>query len=837
MGLGLVAAALAPSAAVAAGGSLYKGAAPRPGPDILYAPVVTAPPLTNNPTRPWVADPILISGATAYRQGEFLYQDWLYDDRGGAGGGANRDSGEVRNGAAPQTGGNGGEDLINPSFGTYTYPQDRAVYAENAADLVELRVKPGIVNGTEHMTGFRVTLNTLTQAAVQKGAVAITIAMARCPSGTCPATTHAFPHGAHASAPADYFFTMYPGGLDLRDGNGVVLDAGVSNVYTDQPRHQIDAQLNRTAWNPGTDTWRITAGVGLYDTTSGNYLIPQTNADNTRPGGLGNLDPTKASAFYNIAFRDTRQTHGNSEAYHPLNTWASPNGALAEPTFWRDYSQGLALRDGTIGAFHADVSFSKLAAATNDDSQVPPTGPMDRIFSSHWQLGEGVNFNQGCSATSPNPCPAEYLGQLQPFAVYVPLSKPASGYGMTLLPHSLSGSYNQYFMTTNQSAYAERDGTHTSIVITTEDRGPDGWYHGLAGADPFEAWADIASRYQLDPAFTDIGGYSMGGYATYKFATQYPDLFAMAHSTVGPPAVGIWIPPNAPTGGASTNTNRMLPSLRNVPFLMWNSYNDELVPYPGTQVQANNDPSPLATALTQATSFDALGYRYQFSVFAMPPGMGHLGLALHDNFAPGGAFLGATKVDRDPPHVTYVRNPTMDYSPYGTTADHAYWLSLVKLRDGTGAAPIGTIDVRSEGFGVGDATSGATQVGGGVLTGSIPGCCVYDTQSRTWGAAPAAPVKDVLDIDAKNVRDVTVNTTRARVTCNAALHITSDGPLTVHLASCGRDVEFVPAGGGGLPDTATSAQAGLPIGLGLAAFGVAAAARRRRRGRAHRAGA
>jgi hypothetical protein len=39
-----------------------------------------APQLRNRP--PWKAPPILVSGATAYRRGEFLYQDFLYDDSG-----------------------------------------------------------------------------------------------------------------------------------------------------------------------------------------------------------------------------------------------------------------------------------------------------------------------------------------------------------------------------------------------------------------------------------------------------------------------------------------------------------------------------------------------------------------------------------------------------------------------------------------------------------------------------------------------------------------------------------------------------------------------------------
>ena len=41
----------------------------------------------------------------------------------------------------------------------------------------------------------------------------------------------------------------------------------------------------------------------------------------------------------------------------------------------------------------------------------------------------------------------------------------------------------------------------------------------------------------------------MGGYGTYKFATQFPDLFARAHPVVGPPGLGVWAPPSAAAAG------------------------------------------------------------------------------------------------------------------------------------------------------------------------------------------------------------------------------------------------------------------------------------------------
>src|SRR6201982_533253 len=135
----LAIAAAAP-AAHAGASSLYSGPAPRPGPDVLYGAPAVAPQLEN--VGVWSAAPILVSGASAYRRGEFLYQDFLYDDHGAA---------EVPDPTDPKAGGN----LFSKPNGTYTYPTDPA-YANDAADVVELRVKP-----LSDATRFRLTLDTL----------------------------------------------------------------------------------------------------------------------------------------------------------------------------------------------------------------------------------------------------------------------------------------------------------------------------------------------------------------------------------------------------------------------------------------------------------------------------------------------------------------------------------------------------------------------------------------------------------------------------------------------------------------------------------------------------
>src|SRR5437763_10373259 len=122
----LLATVALPCAAHARRTSLYSGKGPRPGPDVLYAPAASAAQLEN--VGVWTAAPILVSGASAYRGGEFLYQDFLYDDHGAAGAPDPTD---------PRSAGN----TFSKPNGTYTYPT-AAAYAANAADLVEFRVKP-----------------------------------------------------------------------------------------------------------------------------------------------------------------------------------------------------------------------------------------------------------------------------------------------------------------------------------------------------------------------------------------------------------------------------------------------------------------------------------------------------------------------------------------------------------------------------------------------------------------------------------------------------------------------------------------------------------------------
>jgi pimeloyl-ACP methyl ester carboxylesterase len=687
----------------------------RPGPDVLYARPAVAPQLDN--AGPWKADPILVSGAAAYRDGEYLYQDYLYDDHGATG------TPDPNNPFGPSP------DTYSPPAGSATYPTD-PVYGGNAADLVEFRIKP-----LADATAFRVTLNTLEDAARTGFTIAI---------GSSPAAV-AWPHGAGVSSPAQLFLTVHGATAELVDAaSGKKLAA--PSVSTDLTRRQVDVRVPHSTWDPGNAVVRMEIGVGLWDTAADKYLAPQPGpASDSTPGGASPL----GAALFNVGPRfneplpDLKQAPTYSAADAAV-------GATVQAAWWREKEQATALATGDISEFHADVDFSKLAARTDDDSGVPKTGTMNRILASHYQFGQGYDGSKVCFVIGGENeganCIGRMVGQLQPYTIYVPKKpQPADGYGMTLLLHSLSANYNQYSSSNNQSQLGERGAG--SIVITPAGRGPDGFYAGYAEADTFEVWADVARRYKLYPDWTVVTGYSMGGFGTYRLLARYPDLFARGFSVVGIPGT----------------VNDQLASLRNTPIMAWNAVADELV-------QINQSEQAV-------TDMTAAGLRFVEDLF---PTADHLTLATNDEYGKGADWLGSHRVDRNPPHVTFVVDPTEDAAAASVVANHAYWASGTSVRDPK-KSPTGTFDARSEGFGVGDGKPTGVATGGGTLDGGAHGPTPYIERSQDWTPAPKEPVADRLDVVATNIATATVDAARARLSCAPQLNVKSDGPLDLRI--------------------------------------------------------
>jgi len=121
--------------------------------------------------------------------------------------------------------------------------------------------------------------------------------------------------------------------------------------------------------------------------------------------------------------------------------------------------------------------------------------------------------------------------------------------------------------------------------------------------------------------------------------------------------------------------------------------------------------------------------------------------------------------------------------------------------------------VRSEGFGVGDPPASETKRSGpNALADTRNFPLTFVRQERSWGAAPRTPVRDRLTITAANVSRLRVDVRRARVSCNVAIDVESDGPLTVELNGCNRTLQF---GGGrsGAPASCRAAVGFLRAGV------------------------
>jgi hypothetical protein len=393
---------------------------------------------------------------------------------------------------------------------------------------------------------------------------------------------------------------------------------------------------------------------------------------------------------------------------------------------------------------------------------VPQTGSIDRIFPSHFSFGRGVDATSACGRF-PATCHGMFVGNLQPYNVYVPASAPpAAGWGMTLQLHPSGGNYNEWMDSRYQSEIGDRGAG--SVVLTSGARDPDGDFTDASEADVFEAWADAARHYPLDPTRAAVTGYSMGGGGTYRLMERWPDLFGRGFAVAAVPYEG-------------GSQGQWITSMRNVPLLTWISLADE--------------GSPVVFQANQISALESSGVRFAFDQFVEGD---HVTLATNDDYGPAADWLGDARVDTDPVRVTFVVDTPNDFPDEGVAADHAYWLSDLTVRS-PATDPAGQVDARSGGFGLADPTvvpPGPIPTAGTLWDGH-KGPMPYLQTAQSWSAPQPVPPVDELTIDATNLSGITVDAQRAHLTCAGTLNVTSDGPVTVVVPSCHATLSF-PAG-------------------------------------------
>ncbi|MFG5408628.1 prolyl oligopeptidase family serine peptidase [Piscinibacter sakaiensis] len=729
----------------------------KPGPAALNDPAPRAPQLEN--TGIWQAAPILVSGASAYRKGEFLYQDWLYDDRGA-----------TTNGPSAPT-------RYNRS-GRYTYPTDVGTYYENLADLDEVRLKP-----TATDTAFRLTFNAMSNPAL----VGTTVAL-----GGSAGTLRAVPFGANAAWPAEVFVTV-------RGTTGTVSDAATGAalatipVTNDYERRQVEFRVPFSVYDPrGKTAVRVAAASGLWNAAANAYHVPGTTATATTPGGAGTNVPNPP-AFFNVAFR-----------------FNEPNPALGTFTRWRDGVQGSVLAATTLldgvqthdlSVFHAEVNFAKLAAGSDDDlpgtaTGVPQRGFINRVYASPYETQQGIGNpaapdlfkERGCrpdslrSADGTASCVPQFAGRLQNYSLFIPdKAPPEAGYGLISDLHGAGDNYNRNPPVTVERTLQLADAGTGSLVFITQGRGGAYWWAGQASAEIWNVMRDILAHYKVDRDKIVAGGISQGGYGSIMQAAAFPDLYAAAIPHVPCVSAGTgYNGTNAP-GGAGTFLLPMLDSLRHVP----------------TVVSAGERDSTCAWEHEMGNKairdrLDALGYRYEHWSF---PAAGHtFAMQACNGISPkpcAYSFLsdfleGLVPLKRvsNPARVTYVTSDARNQPEYGVVGDHAYWISGLTLRDP--AKFYGKVDVLSHGLGEGAAVPNPTQksTGSDFASGQTIAYNVYNRWFRTLAAGPAVAKRNEVDITASNVSRLVIDGVRAGVDCQAKLNVNSDGPLEVVIGGC-----------------------------------------------------
>jgi hypothetical protein len=750
----------------AAGSAFCQGTA---GPDVLRAAPPRAPQLEN--TGIWRAKPILVCHASAYRSGEFVHQGCVYDDQG-----------------AQLVPTNWPEHQITFA---YRYPTAE-VYRQNAADIVELRVKP-----LADSTAFRVTYNTMLDPSL----VAATIALGD------SAQPRPAPYGANTVMPAQVFVTVHGSQADVVDAATGALLPVVPSVSVDVARRQVEVRVPRGAFDPtGQAAVRVALAAGLWNASANRFLVPRVgDPDATTPGGavVGDLGP---SAYFDVAFR----------AAEPFD---SP---------WRNDLQKKALAAHDISSFAASVDFTKLAAGIDDDMKdqpggVPTKGFMNRLYASQFELRQGRrlpgdqggpplgSFTQQNGPTlvgSGTPsgqfgwvcrdgCVPDLPGQLQRYLAYVPnLPAPIAGYASLIWTPGYAQTsndqvedpnYGELFPAGNKDLFrqlANRTNAPT-VVIDVDGRGNDNWYYGQSGASVFEAIADARRTFPLDPARTVMAGFSSGGYGANKLSLQFPDVFSKAFICDGlneaPSFPGI----NGLADGTypvdtvtqhepGSRLTPLLPSRRNQPVLEWSGLPDDYIP--------SNIPRERAQA------YIAGDYDFNFVTWTVASSE-HLVMCANGTWGVATRWLGDMRGVGEPFHVTHVRNPAWDDPQSGLVGDHAYWLSGIATRS-TDPTQLGTIDVVSRGFGLADLPAAPVVVTAGIEPGTTIPLNGYTSEQRTKPAPLPALVQDRLDINAQNISFVAIDRKRARVSCNAVLNVTTDGPLTVRLSGCGQDRAF-----------------------------------------------
>jgi hypothetical protein len=520
-----------------------------------------------------------------------------------------------------------------PTSGDYRYPADVSRYGNNAADLRELRLAVD-KRGLHGMIALETMLD--------RDAAVATIAIDT--DGRPSGGAGEWPGGADVSTPgADAFVTLSGEGATLTSPGGKTRSIAESIHLRD---NAIEFDVPKQLLGGLGGKARVWAGVGL-DSGDGTYASQVAGR----------------AALFDLAFQGAETYQGNSS--------------------WSDQKQSAALAAGDVSSLGVRLRPRALRQGRSRGFKLVP-GFYNRIFRSAHGYGEGIDLRSGGTFGTGSPV---FLGRYQPYGLYVPAGFKRGRKSPLLLDlHSLNRNQNQY-EATDDGMLEQLGDERRSLIVTPLNRATDGWYLDAGLIDVLEAWDDAGAALEIDRSRTDLMGYSMGGYGTYRLGLLMPDRFARAVTYVGPPVFVYWNYPGPPISfepewAVPGNTNRIVGNGFNLPYEINAGGADTLVAISGVEQQAQ--------------TFRDLGNEYRFYEH---PDASHYTFAIDDVWDHTTDWLGDHRRDRNPVRVRYTRYPSMDLPDGHLTFDGAYWVDGMVVRDDGADDAHGSVDATTEALG------------------------------------------------------------------------------------------------------------------------------------------
>jgi pimeloyl-ACP methyl ester carboxylesterase len=394
----------------------------------------------------------------------------------------------------------------------------------------------------------------------------------------------------------------------------------------------VELSLCRDVFAPGADEIGVGVATGVVNATG---------------DGLADISTGEAKAdLVNVAFRSE------------------------EPVRIRmDRDQAIELLGGSLDAFLARVSIGKLAGGATQSFTALP-GYFDRIFISHSPVIREEDSG------------GEFQGAFQHYGLWIPTAyKPGVPNPATVWLHPRSSGNAHLAGAWVPGIIRQLGERRGNIIISPSARGSSTWYVGKGHEDFLEAWDDAMASFTIDPDRVYVAGHSMGGFGSYLVGLLYPDRFAGAFPISGPVTQGGWVGVGDPIEAQNDGDLQaeflynVIENARNLPYVIYQGLNDELVFWPGVA--------------RMAAHFDELGYRNRFYTF---PGQDHYVPLVVDEWADAARYLDSFKRDPNPPQVTYKVWPALEHAvetigtPSGATLDYhfdgAYWVDDLTVRSG-----------------------------------------------------------------------------------------------------------------------------------------------------------